>query len=166
MNESLFIPALLVLAVLSCVRAHVNVYDAFARGAREGLETVISIAPYLCAILAAVSLLRQAGLIEAAQSVLAPAFERAGIPIQSAGVILLRPVSGSAALAAVADVMREAGADSRAARLACVVSGASETVFFTGSLYLGATGVKRARYVIPVSLLAYAVGVLAAAYLV
>ena len=73
--------------------------------------------------------------------------------------------SGSAALAAVSDVIRQCGADSRAARLCCVVSGASETVFFTASLYLGAANVKRARYAVPAALLAYAAGVLTAAWL-
>ena len=58
------------------------------------------------------------------------------------------------------------GADSRAARLCCVISGASETVFFTGSLYLGSAGVERSRYAIPVSLVAYAAGVFAAAAIV
>ena len=73
---------------------------------------------------------------------------------------------GSAALAAVSDVMARMGADSRAARLCCVISGASETVFFTASLYLGAAGVKRSRYAVPAALAAYAAGVWAAAWLV
>ena len=71
-----------------------------------------------------------------------------------------------AALAAVSDVMARMGADSRAARLCCVISGASETVFFTASLYLGAAGVKRSRYAVPAALVAYAAGVWAAAWLV
>ena len=72
----------------------------------------------------------------------------------------------AAALAAVSDVMARMGADSRAARLCCVISGASETVFFTASLYLGAAGVKRSRYAVPAALVAYAAGVWAAAWLV
>ena len=71
-----------------------------------------------------------------------------------------------AALAAVSDVMARMGADSRAARLCCVISGASETVFFTASLYLGAAGVKRSRYAVPAALVAYAAGVWTAARLV
>ena len=85
---------------------------------------------------------------------------------EAAAVVLLRPLSGSAALAAVSDVMARMGADSRAARLCCVISGASETVFFTASLYLGAAGVTRSRYAVPAALVAYAAGVWAAAWLV
>ena len=166
MSESLLLPALLLLAVLSALRARVNVYDAFVRGAKEGLATAAEIAPYLAAVLTAVALLRETGLMDAAQRLCAPALTRLGLPAESIGTILLRPLSGSAALASVADTLKTAGPDSRAARLCCVISGASETVFFTGSLYLGAAGVRRARYAVPVSLAAYAVGVIAAALIV
>ena len=62
MNESLLLPALLLLAVLSALRARVNAYDAFVRGAKEGLATAVEIAPYLAAVLTAVALLRETGL--------------------------------------------------------------------------------------------------------
>lgn len=166
MSEALLLPALLTLALLCCLRARADAYAAFVRGAKEGLMTAAEIAPYLCAILTAVSLLRETGLMDRVQALLSPVCTLLGIPGEAVGVALLRPFSGSAALAAVTEVMRTCGADSRAAIVACVISGASETVFFTGSLYLGAAGVRRARYAIPVSLAAYAAGVAAAAALV
>ena len=126
----------------------------------------MEIAPYLAAVLTAVALLRETGLMDAAQRLCAPVLTRIGLPAESIGTVLIRPLSGSAALASVADTLRSAGPDSRAARLCCVVSGASETVFFTGSLYLGAAGVRQSRYAVPVSLTAYAACVLAAALLV
>jgi len=166
MSESLLMPALMTLALLSCLRARVDAYEAFVRGAKEGLITATEVAPCLCAILTAVSLLRETGLMDRAQAFCMPVLAWLGMPAEAMSVVLLRPLSGSAALAAVTEVMHATGADSRAALLSCVVSGASETVFFVGSLYLGAAGVRRARYAIPVSLVAYAVGVMTAAVLV
>ena len=163
--SDVLLPALITLALLSCLRARADAYAAFVSGAREGLQAAMDIAPCLCATLTAVALLQETGLMDRSEALCMPLLSRAGIPRQSMGVIVLRPLSGSAALAAAADVMRTAGADSRAARLACIVSGASETVFFTGSLYLGAAGVRRARWAIHVSLAAYMAGVLAAALL-
>jgi len=165
-SEALLLPALLTLAVLCCLRAGRDVYGTFVLGAKEGLLMAAEILPYLCAILTAVSLLRETGLMDRLQALCAPALVSLGLPREAMGVVLLRPLSGSAALAAVSDVMRVCGADSRAARLCCVISGASETVFFTGSLYLGAAGVRRARYAVPAALAAYAVGVAAACALV
>ncbi|MBQ4265541.1 MAG: spore maturation protein [Clostridia bacterium] len=162
-DSSYLLPSLVVLALLCGLRARVDVYDAFVRGAKEGLVTLLEMVPYLCAALTAASLLRQTGVLGMLEGILAPLFSLFGLPQEAAGVVLLRPLSGSAALAAVQDVMRLCGADSRAARLVCVISGASETVFFTGSLYMGAAGLKKSGYTVPVALIAYAAGVLAAA---
>ena len=165
-NVSVLLPAMVVGCVLVGIRAKVSVYDALIRGAKEGLTTLVQMAPCLCAVLTLTALLRETGLLGALTEALRPALEALRLPGEAAAVVLLRPLSGSAALAAVSDVMARMGADSRAARLCCVISGASETVFFTASLYLGAAGVKRSRYAVPAALVAYAAGVWAAAWLV
>ena len=163
--SALFLPALCAAVVLLGLFARVNVYDAFVRGAKDGLATLVQMAPCLCAVLSLTALWRETGLLGALTEALEPLLAALNLPVEAASVVLLRPLSGSAALAAVSDVIRQCGADSRAARLCCIVSGASETVFFTASLYLGAAGVRRARYAVPAALLAYAAGVLAAANL-
>lgn len=162
-DSSSLLPGLVVLALLCGVRARIDVYGAFVRGAKEGLLTLIEMAPYLCAVLMAAALLRETGVMDALENLLAPALSLLGVPAEAAGVVLLRPLSGSAAMAAVQDVIARTGVDSRAARLCAVISGASETVFFTGSLYMGAAGIKSGRYAVPVALIAYAAGVIAAA---
>lgn len=164
--SALLLPALAVLCVLLGLRARVDVYAAFVRGAEEGLRTLAGMCPYLAAILTVTVLWRQTGLTDALTQWLAPVLCAAGLPGEAAGVALLRPLSGSAAMAAARDVLLSAGADSRAGRLACVICGASETVFFTGALYLGAAKVKDARYAVPAAMFAYLAGVLAAARLV
>lgn len=165
-DSSVILPALVVLTVLLGLRARIDVYGAFVCGAQEGIKTLCDMLPYLCAILTATALLRETGVLGMLEATLAPALEHISVPTEAAHVVLLRPLSGSAALAAVRDVIAATGADSRAARVACVISGASETIFFTGSLYLGAAGVKRSRYAVPAALIAYVCGVLAAAWLV
>ena len=163
--SALFLPALCAAVLTAGLFARIDVYGAFVRGAKAGMETLLQMAPCLCAVLTLTALLRETGLLAALTEALRPALEALRLPGEAA-VVLLRPLSGSAALAAVSDVMARMGADSRAARLCCVISGASETVFFTASLYLGAAGVKRSRYAVPAALAAYAAGVWAAAWLV
>ena len=158
-DSSYLVPSLVVFALLCGLHARIDVYDAFVSGAKEGLITLLQMTPYLCAILTATVLLRETGVMDALERLLAPAFARVGIPAEALSVVLLRPLSGSAALAAVQDVIARTGADSCAARLACVISGASETVFFTGSLYMGAAGIKDGRYAVSAALMAYAAGV-------
>ena len=162
---SALLPGLLFAAVLCALRARADVYAAFVEGAREGLTTLVGMAPYLAAILAATSLLRESGALDALLGLIAPALSHLGVPAQAAPALLLRPLSGSAALAQAREVMRSCGADSRAARIVCVVCGASETVFFTGALYFGAAGVRRTRYAVPAAMIGYLAGVAAAVWL-
>ena len=43
--SALFLPALCIAVILAGLLARTNVYDAFVRGAEEGLATLIQIAP-------------------------------------------------------------------------------------------------------------------------
>lgn len=99
--SALFLPALCIAVILAGLLARTNVYDAFVRGAEEGLATLIQIAPCLCAILSATALWRETGLLTALTDGLKPVFVALRLPGEAASVVLLRPLSGSAALAAV-----------------------------------------------------------------
>lgn len=162
----MILPALVVGTVLCGLRARIDIYAAFVRGAKEGLGTLIEMLPYLCAMLTATALLRETGVLLRLEGWAAPLLGAFGLPQEVASVALLRPLSGSAALASVQNVLQTAGPDSRAGRIACVISGASETVFFTGALYLGAAGAKRSGYAVPVAMIAYAAGMLTAGWMI
>lgn len=154
--------ALLALSVLLGLRARADVYGAFVEGAREGLRTLAGMAPYLAAVMTATALLRASGATDALCALLARPLSALGVPPEAAPALLLRPLSGSAALSEARALVEALGPESRAARYACIVCGASETVFFTGALYFGAAGVKRARYAIPAAMLGYIAGALCA----
>ena len=68
--------------------------------------------------------------------------------------MLLRPLSGSGALSAAAEIIGQAGADSLAGRTAAVMLGSSETTFYVAAVYLSAAGVKKSRWAIPAALCA------------
>ena len=103
--SALFLPALCAAVLTAGLFARIDVYGAFVRGAKAGLETLLQMAPCLCAVLTLTALLREGGLLGALTEVLRPALEALRLPGEAAAVVLLRPLSGSAALAAVSDVM-------------------------------------------------------------
>lgn len=158
------VPAVLLLAVLAGVFRRVPVYDAFLRGAREGLKTAWSIAPCLAAVLLAAGLLTGSGALDALVGACAKPLERLGLPVGALPVMLLRPVSGSAALGMLEKTLAAYGPDSPTGRAASAMVGSSETILYTCSVYLGAAGVKKARHALPAALLAWLAGSLAAAY--
>jgi spore maturation protein B len=80
------------------------------------------------------------------------------------GLLLVRPVSGSAALGVGAELIQTYGPDSLVGRTAAVMLGSTETTFYTIAVYFGAAKVAKTRYAIPAALCGDLVGFLAAAF--
>ena len=143
----------------------VKLYDAFIAGAKEGLKTAVSILPSLIMMMVALGALNGSGLTDALTSLLSPPFSALGIPKETLPVMLVRPLSGSGALAALKDVFAAHGVDSRVGMIASVMIGSSEAVFYTCAVYLGAAGVRKSRHIVPAALLSWLAGSVAACLL-
>ena len=159
----LLIPLLFLLAGSFAIARRQDVYAALLSGAQRGLRLLATLAPTLIVLLSVVTFLRQSGFFELLSTWLRPLFSRLGIPAELAPLMLIRPLSGSAALAIGADLMRQHGVDSLIGKTAAVMLGSSETTFYTISVYFGAAGVKRTRYAIPAALCADVTGFFCAA---
>ena len=156
------VPLLLLSASVLALRKKENTYDLLLTGAADGLKLLLSITPALIFLLTAVSMLRSSGAIELLSDLLAPVFGFLGIPPETAILVLIRPLSGSAALAVGADLMAQYGPDSLIGRTAAIMLGSTETTFYTISVYFGAAGIKKTRYTIPAALIADITGFLVA----
>ena len=148
------VPLLLLIASALALRKKENSYELLLSGASEGLKLLLTLVPTLILLLTAVTMLRASGAMELIGSFLAPAFQFFGIPPETALLVLIRPISGSAALAVGADLMAQYGVDSLIGRTAAIMLGSTETTFYTVSVYFGAAGIKKTRYTIPAALIA------------
>ncbi len=144
----------------------VDVYDALVQGAGRGLEVMLRIFPALVGLMTAVAMLRASGALELAAEVLAPLLDWVGLPAQLLPLMLVRPISGSAALGVGAELIQTYGPDSQLGRTAAVMLGSTETTFYTIAVYFGAVGITRTRYAVPAALCADLTGFLAAAWAV
>lgn len=152
------VPLILFTASALALRKKENAYALLLEGAESGLKILLSILPALIFLLTAVYMLRASGAVEILSSLLAPAFSFFGIPPETALLVLIRPISGSAALAVGAELMAQHGVDSLVGRTAAVMLGSTETTFYTISVYFGAAGISKTRYAIPAALFADFVG--------
>ena len=159
----LLVPGLMIVLCIYAMAKKQAVYPALLSGGLDGLKLLVSIAPALVMLLTAVHMLRASGAIELMTNFLRPAACRIGIPPETLPLVLLRPFSGSAALAVGADLMAVYGADSLIGRPAAVMLGSTETTFYTISVYFGAADVRKTRYAIPAALIADLTGFLMAA---
>jgi len=164
--SQLIIPAFILFAVVYGACKKVRVYDSFVSGARGGLQVIFNIFPYLLAIFVAVKAFQASGLFDFVKSALAGPFAFLGIPPEVLSVALIKPLSGSATTGVFTDIVKTCGPDSLAARLSGVIVGSVETTFYVLAVYLGAVGISRTKYLVPVCLIADALGMVIAAAMV
>ena len=136
----------------------VDLFEAFSRGAEAALKSAVRIIPYLAATFMALRVMEQSGLLEVLCGVIEPATELLGLPQGAAPLVLLRPLSGSASLALLGDILNQYGPDSRTGLVASAMMGSGETVLYTCAVYLSAAGIHKSRYIIPVSLVGWLAG--------
>ena len=142
-----------------------NIFDSFITGAKEGFTTGIRILPYLIAMLVALSIFRNSGLMTIFMkgiSTLLALFHVDPQIINAIPVALMRPFSPSGSRGFMFDSMRMYGADSLTGRLSCLFQGAAETTFYVIALYFGSVNVKDTRYTLGIMLLVDLVCVLTA----
>lgn len=158
----ILIPAILALCACVGLYRRENVYDAMVTGASEGLRLLFAIVPSLVVLLCAIGMLRASGALDALTEFLRPFCQKIGLPPETLPLMLVRPFSGSAALAVGAELMTTYGVDSQIGRTAAVMLGSTETTFYTISVYFGAAKLKGTRHTIPAALLADLTGFLCA----
>lgn len=159
----LVIPGTLVLVSLAGLRHRQEVFSLLTEGAGSGLELTARILPNLVVLLCAVQLFRDSGAMDLLTDIMSPLLSLVGIPAETAPLVLIRPLSGSGALAVAADIMSTYGSDSLIGRTAAVMLGSTETTFYTMAVYFGAARIQKTRYALPAALAADLTGFVMAA---
>ena len=139
-----------------------NVYDAFVRGAREGLRMAARLTAPMLAMLCAAAAMEASGLTGALAGLCAPVLSFFGLPEGAAPLMIMRPLSGSGSLAVLQEIFSACGSDSREGLVAATLCGSSETLLYVLGVYTAGCGVKKTRLVTASALISLAVGALAA----
>lgn len=163
---SLIVPVILLCVGIYGVYKKVDVYDALVTGATDGLSILLKILPGVVALFVAIHMMRASGALDFICRLLSPVSNFLNIPSQTLPLALMRPLSGSAALALGSDIIAQNGVDSYVGRVAAVMLGASETTFYTIAVYFGALRIKNMRYCIFAALAADLACFVAAAFAV
>jgi len=159
------VPCLIFSAVFYAHFCGTKVFETFVEGAKEGFEMSVRLIPYLVGMMIAIGLFRESGAMELLESMLAPLLKLVGIPVEILPLAIMRPVSGSSALAIATEIMKVNGPDSLLGRMAATMQGSTDTTLFVLAVYFGAVGIKKTRYALTVGLLADAAGILAAVFI-
>lgn len=155
------IPLSILIIVTTGFIQKVKVFDTFLLGAKQGLESTFSLIPSLVGLIVAISMLKSSGALDIFTSFISPVCNFIGIPKEVIPIALLRPISGSGSIALLDDILKSNGPDSFIGKLASIISGSTETTFYTLTVYFGAVGIKNSRHAIPSAIIADIVSVIA-----
>ena len=156
---SLVIPLIFVVTFVFAAIRKVRIYDSFTEGVKGAIPLVMSVFPYIAAMLMLTKLFEASGLEQKFLNALSPLFRSLGIPEEIAPLVLIKPLSGNGSTATLSEILNRCGVDSYAGRCACVLYGSSETVFYIGAVYFASVKQKKFTAALLISLFVYLVSV-------
>jgi spore maturation protein SpmA len=163
--SNMILMGVIAIFLIKALLRKVNVYDAFIEGAKGGIQTSLTVIPYLVGMLVAISVFRNAGVFGFIVSGFEWIFSSLGLRtdfVPALPTALMKPLSGSGSKAMMIDAMTTYGPDSFVGRLACIFQGSADTTFYIVALYFGSVGIRRTRYAISCGLIADLAGVVTA----
>jgi spore maturation protein B len=160
------IPAFILFTVIYGFAKGVRVYDSFVSGAKDGIGIIMGIFPYILAIFIVVKTFETSGAHDFLKRIFAVAATPLHIPPEVFSVAIIKPFSNAASLGIFTEIVKTTGPDSLGSIMAAVIMGSAETTFYVLAVYLGAVGIKKTKYLVPVCLAADMIGIIIAIILV
>lgn len=148
------IPLVTVFVLIYAAIKRVDIFGAFCEGASEGLKTCADILPALVLLLVCIGMFRASGAVDTITKALEPFCAAVGFPGEVMPLVILRPFSGSGAMAVYNDIAAAAGVGTFAERVAATLIGSSETTFYTAAVYFSAVKCRKTRFAVPAALTA------------
>ncbi len=136
------VPCVIALVGIIILVSKKPMFDIFIGGIKSGFNVAVGLFPTLCALCCAAAMFSACG----AADVLAQLLSSIGIPEGLTGFLVMRPISGAASTAMLADIFSHEGADSIAGIAASVMMATSDTMIYVISVYHSAAGIKKSRF--------------------
>lgn len=163
--SSIMIPLVIISVITYGLLQGINVYEAFAEGAKDGLKIVVRLLPTLIGLMMAVGMLRTSGALDGLTRIISPIISWTRFPEEVIPIALMRSVSAAASVGLILDAFKTYGPDSFIGRLVSIMFGCTETIFYTMSVYFMTVKIKETRYTLPGAIIATLAGIVASYYL-
>ncbi|WP_303395404.1 spore maturation protein, partial [Amedibacillus dolichus] len=151
------LPLIVLVVVITAMLRRVNAYQAFLQGVRDGVSLFLDVYPALLAMMLAISLLRESGLMDLLCGYIARYIQV--LPASIWPMVFFRPISGSASLAVLVDIFQNVGVDSLAGQMASIIQGSTDTTLYVITLYFSSVGIKKIKNALSIGLIADAAGI-------
>ncbi len=151
---NLLIPLITITVIIYGLYKKVNIYDSFINGVSEGLKMSLEIFPTIMAMVIAINLITSSGVINYLTEILSYPLSLIKFPSEILPIALLRPISSSASLIVMNDILKTYGPDSFLGMLASIIQGSTDTTIYILGMYFSSVGIKKIKYSLIVGLLA------------
>ena len=158
--SNLAMPLIILIIVIYGLKEKNKVFDTFLEGAKEGIETTISIFPTLIGLFVAIGALRNSGILDLIINLVNPILTLIDFPSELMPLAMLRPISGSSSIAVATDIMKNCGVDSQIGIMASTIMGSTETTLYTIAVYTSCVKIKKTRFILLAALVGDIVGIL------
>lgn len=155
-----FIPILVMIIIIYGIYKKVDIFDTFIIGVKEGMKLSINLFPTIFAMIIAITMITDSGIITYICNILRPIFIKLSFPTEVLPLALLRPISGSSSLVILNDILTKYGADSFIGRLSSVMQGSTDTTIYILSMYFASINIKKIKYSLLVGLLSDLISVI------
>lgn len=158
--SNLAMPLIILMIIIYGLKEKNKVFDTFLEGAKEGIETTVSIFPTLIGLFVAIGALRNSGVLDLIINFVNPILSVIHFPSELMPLAMLRPISGSSSIAIATDIMKNCGVDSNIGMMASTIMGSTETTLYTIAIYTSCVKIKKTRFILIAALAADIVGIL------
>lgn len=158
--SNLAMPLIILIIIIYGLKEKNKVFDTFLEGAKEGIETTVSIFPTLIGLFVAIGALRNSGVLDLIINLVNPILSVIHFPSELMPLAMLRPISGSSSIAIATDIMKNCGVDSKIGMMASTIMGSTETTLYTIAIYTSCVKIKKTRFILVAALAADIVGIL------
>ena len=163
--SNILVPSIILFVVMYGKYKKIDIYDSFVKGAVDGLKSAWSIAPYIIGIFLAIAIFKTGKGIHILEFIFMPIAKLMSIPKELIGLIIIKPLSGSGALAMYAELAKRVGIDTIVEKMGSTIVGASETIFYTMAVYYGSLKIKNTRHTLTCAMLSHVIGVIASVFI-
>lgn len=148
----IIIPVTILFIIVYGIYKKVDIFTEFTKGAWENIKVACEILPTLLGLILAINLLKASGALIELSKLIKPVTDFLGFPSECVPLALIRPVSGSGAIAVFEDILKSNGPDTFIGKVASVLLGSTETTFYTIAIYYGVAKIKKTRQTLIASL--------------
>lgn len=152
--SNILIPLIVVLIIIYGLLKKVDIYSSFIEGVKEGLTISINIFPTIMSMIIAINLITNSGLINLLINLLSYPLKIINFPKEVVPIAILRPISSSASLVSLNNILKVYGPDSYIGMLSSIIQGSTDTTIYILGMYFSSIGIKKIRYSLIVGLLA------------